>query len=71
MDDHNAAAKDFLGCGIGTYRARINLWLPGPEEPPIRKIDLARRAGIPTVNAPSAAFVSHLELESVPEGRLS
>jgi hypothetical protein len=61
MDDHNPADKDFLGCGLGTNRARINAFLPGPEERPIRKKELAKLAGVPTPDAPSSAHVSHLE----------
>lgn len=61
MDDQNPTGKDFLGCGIGTNCARINALLPGPNERPVRKIELARLAGVPTSDAPSSAHVSHLE----------
>ena len=61
MDDHNPTDKDFLGCGLGTKCARINAFLPGPKERPIRKIELAELAGVPTPDAPSSAHVSHLE----------
>jgi hypothetical protein len=61
MADLNAAETDFLGCGVDTARARINAQLPGPDEPPLQKVELARRAGVPTPESPSAAYVSHLE----------
>jgi hypothetical protein len=61
MADLNAPETDFLGCGVGTARARINALLPGPDEPPIQKVELARLAGVPTPESPSAAHVSHLE----------
>jgi len=61
MVDHNLTIKDFLGCGCGTNCYRINTFLPGPEERPIRKKDLAKLAGVPTRDAPSSAHVSHLE----------
>jgi hypothetical protein len=52
---------DFLGCDLDTNCARINAFLPGPGERPLRKVELAQRAGVPTVEAPAAAWVSHLE----------
>lgn len=61
MSGHNPAEKDFLGCGLGTHCACVNAFLPGPEERTIRKIELAKLAGVPTPNAPSSAHVSHLE----------
>ncbi len=61
MDDYDPADKDFLGCRVGTNCARINALLPGPNERPIRKIELAKRAEIPAPQAPSSAHVSHLE----------
>jgi hypothetical protein len=61
MEDHNPTDKDFLGYRIGTKFARINALLPGPEEQFIRKTELAQRAGVPTREAPSAAYVWHLE----------
>jgi hypothetical protein len=52
---------DFLGCGLDTNCALINAFLPGAGERPLRKVELARRAGVPTVDDPAAAWVSHLE----------